>query len=162
MEKLKAVMHEVAPGAEFMGSFLDENMDALYREEEMIAQVFGLSAGIAVVLSCLGLFAVALLVIEQRTKEIGIRKVLGASISGIIIALARGFLKLAAVALIISLPLAWLLMRQWLANYPIRTELSPWLFAGTGIAVLLTVLGTVSFQSIKAALANPVKALRSE
>jgi predicted permease len=162
MEKLKTVMHEVAPGAEFMGSFLDENMDALYREEEMIAQVFGLAAGVALVLSCLGLFAVALLVIEQRTKEIGIRKVLGASVAGIIIALARGFLKLAAVALVISLPLAWLLVRQWLANYPIRAELSPWLFAGTGVAVLLTVLGTVSFQTLKAALANPVKSLRSE
>ncbi len=162
MEKLKAVMQEVAPGTEFLGSFLDENMDALYREEEMIAQVFGLSAGIAVVLSCLGLFAVALLVIEQRTKEIGIRKVLGASISGIVVTLARGFLKLGAVALVIALPLAWFVMRQWLENYPIRTGLSPWLFAGVGAAALLTVLGTVSFQSIKAALANPVNSLRSE
>ena len=162
MEKLKAVMQEVAPGTEFLGSFLDENMDALYREEEMIAQVFGLSAGIAVVLSCLGLFAVALLVIEQRTKEIGIRKVLGASVGGIIVSLSKNFLKLAAVALVIALPLAWFVMRQWLENYPIRTGLSPWLFAGIGVAVLLTVLGTVSFQSIKAALANPVKSLRSE
>jgi ABC-type antimicrobial peptide transport system permease subunit len=162
MEKMKAIMQEVAPGAEFLGSFLDQNMDQFYRDEEKIARIFGLSAGIAIVLSCLGLFAVALLVMEQRTKEIGIRKVLGASVSGIIFSLSRNFVKLGAVALLISLPLAWLVLQKWLENYPVRTELSVWVFAGIGAAALLTVLGTVSFQSTKAALANPVKSLRSE
>jgi ABC-type antimicrobial peptide transport system permease subunit len=162
MEKMEAVMKEVAPGMAFMGSFVNENIDNLYREEAMESRLLGLSAGIAILLSCLGLFAVALLVMEQRTKEIGIRKVLGAGAGGIILSLSKNFLKLAAVALAIALPLAWLLTRQWLENYPVRTELSPWLFARVGIGVLLMVLGTVSFQSIKAALANPVNSLRSE
>jgi ABC-type antimicrobial peptide transport system permease subunit len=124
--------------------------------------MFSLAAGITILLSCLGLFAVALLIIEQRTKEIGIRKILGASIPGIILAISRSFIKLVLIALAIALPLAWLGLREWLAQYTIRTEISPWVFAGVGVAALLIALGTVSFHSIKAALANPVNALRSE
>jgi ABC-type antimicrobial peptide transport system permease subunit len=162
MDKLAGVWKEVAPQAEFKGSFLDQNVDAWYETEERLSQVFSLAAGITIVLSCLGLFAVALLIIEQRTKEIGIRKVLGASIPGIIVTISRGFAKLVLIALAIALPLAWFGLRQWLANYTIRTEISPWVFAGVGVGALLIALGTVSFHSIKAALANPVKALRSE
>lgn len=162
MDKLQRAWKEVAPQTEFMGSFLDQNVDAWYEEEERLSQVFSLAAGITIVLSCLGLFAVALLVIEQRTKEIGIRKVLGASVPGIVFTLSKGFVRLTLIALAVALPLAWLGLRQWLTHYPVRTEISPWVFAGVGVAALLIALGTVSFHSIKAALANPVKALRSE
>jgi ABC-type antimicrobial peptide transport system permease subunit len=162
MEKLQRAWKEVAPQTEFMGSFLDQNVDAWYETEERLSQVFSLAAGLTIVLSCLGLFAVALLVIEQRTKEIGIRKVLGASIAGIVFTLSKGFVRLVLVALAVALPLAWFLVGQWLKNYPVRTEVSGWVFAGVGVAALLLALGTVSFHSIKAALANPVKALRSE
>jgi ABC-type antimicrobial peptide transport system permease subunit len=162
MDKLQRVWKEVAPQAEFMGSFLDQNVDAWYEEEERLSQVFSVAAGLAIALSCLGLFAVALLVIEQRTKEIGIRKVLGASITGIILTLSKGFVKLVLIALALALPLAWFLVQQWLKHYPVRTEVSGWVFAGVGVAALLIALGTVSFHTFKAALANPVKALRSE
>ena len=162
MDKLQRAWKEVAPQTEFMGSFLDQNVDAWYESEKMLSQVFSLAAGLTIVLSCLGLFAVALLVIEQRTKEIGIRKVLGASITGIILTLSKGFVKLVLIALAVALPLAWFLVQQWLNHYPVRTEVSGWVFAGVGAAALLLALGTVSFHSIKAALANPVKALRSE
>jgi ABC-type antimicrobial peptide transport system permease subunit len=162
MDKLAGAWKEVAPQAEFQGTFLNQNVDNWYETEQRLSQMFSLAAGITILLSCLGLFAVALLIIEQRTKEIGIRKILGASIPGIILAISRSFIKLVLIALAIALPLAWLGLREWLAQYTIRTEISPWVFVGVGMAALLIALGTVSFHSIKAALANPVKSLRSE
>lgn len=162
MEKLKHLWAGIAPGAEFKGSFVDENIDALYRNEESMTMMFSFASGIAILLSCLGLFAVALMAIEQRTKEIGVRKVLGASIPGIILLLSRDFVKLVLAALVIALPLTWLLMQQWLAEYPYRIELSFWVFALVGICAIAVALATISFHSIKAALMNPVKSLRSE
>ena len=162
MEKLKEVWGEIAPGAEFTGSFLDENIDAWYRNEDSMAQIFSFASSIAILLSCLGLFAVALMAIEQRTKEIGVRKVLGASIPGIILLLSRDFVKLVLIALAIATPLTWFLMSQWLAEYPYRIEISIWVFVLVGLAAVLIALATVSFHSIKAALVNPVKSLRSE
>ncbi|UFH55932.1 ABC transporter permease [Spirosoma sp. KNUC1025] len=162
MEKLKGIWSEIAPGAEFTGSFLDENIDAWYRNEDSMAQVFSFASGIAILLSCLGLFAVALMAIEQRTKEIGVRKVLGASIPGIVLLLSRDFVKLVLIALAIATPLTWFLMSQWLAEYPYRIDISIWVFALVGVAAILIAVATVSFHSIKAALVNPVKSLRSE
>lgn len=162
MDKMKEVWKEVAPGTEFIGSFLDENIEAWYRDVERLFQIFGLASFVAILLSCSGLFAVALLVIEQRTKEIGIRKVLGASIPAIIFVLSKDFIKLVLIALAIAIPLAWFFMQQWLNEYPYQIEISIWIFIGVGIAATLIALLTVGYQSIKAALANPVKALRSE
>jgi putative ABC transport system permease protein len=162
MEKLKKVWNEITPESEFNGSFLDENTNNWYREEERLSKVFSLASGIAILLSCLGLFAVALIVIEQRTKEIGVRKVLGASISTLVIVLSRDFVKLVFVSILISTPLAWFLMQKWLDNYSYRVEINPWVFVGVGLAAILVAIVTVSFQSIKAALMNPVKSLRSE
>ncbi|MBC3789237.1 ABC transporter permease [Spirosoma utsteinense] len=162
MEKLQKIWAEVAPQSEFMGSFLDENVDAWYQNEEQLSQILSLASGIAILLSCIGLFAIALLMVEQRTKEIGIRKVMGASIPGIVLMLSRGFVKLVLIALCISVPLAWFGMRTWLNNYSYRIEISPWVFIGVGLSAILIALATVSFQSIKAALMNPVKSLRSE
>ncbi len=162
MDQLKNIWKEVAPQSEFMGTFLDENINAWYQNEEMLTRVFSLAAGIAILLSCLGLFAIALMVIEQRTKEIGIRKVMGAGISNLIFVLSQDFVKLVLIALAIAIPLAWFGMKSWLDNYPVRVEISLWVFVGVGIAAVLIALATVSFQTIKAALVNPIKSLKSE
>ena len=162
MDKLKHAWKEAAPRSEFLASFLDQNIDAQYKDEERLSQVFGFASGIAIVLSCLGLFAIALMVIEQRTKEIGIRKVLGASIAGIVVVLSRDFVKLVLAALLIALPSAWFFMQQWLNNYPYRIEISAGIFVLISLVILLVALLTISYQSIRAALMNPVKSLRSE
>ncbi|WP_310588374.1 FtsX-like permease family protein [Larkinella terrae] len=162
IEKLKTVWQEVAPQSEFIGSFMDENVDAWYQNEEQMAKICSLASGIAILLSCLGLFAVAMMVIEQRTKEIGIRKVMGASIPNIIVVLSRDFVKLVLIALLIALPIAWFLMNTWLDNYLVRIQISFWVFIGVSLSAVLIALATVSFQTIKAALVNPVKSLRSE
>jgi putative ABC transport system permease protein len=162
MEKMQQAWAEVAPQAEFIGSFLDENVDAWYQDEEQLSQVLSLASGVAMVLSCIGLFAIALLMIEQRTKEIGIRKVMGASVGSVVVLLSRDFVKLVLIALLIALPLAWYGMQLWLDNYSRRIVLSPWVFAGVGVGAISIALLTVSYQSVKAALMNPVKSLRSE
>ncbi|WP_338876138.1 FtsX-like permease family protein [Spirosoma sp. SC4-14] len=162
MAKLQQVWKEIAPQSEFIGSFLDENVDAWYQNEDMLSRIFSLASGIAILLSCIGLFAIALMVIEQRTKEIGIRKVLGASTPNIIVALSQDFIKLVLIALAIAIPLAWFSMQQWLNNYPYHVAISVWVFVLVGLAAILIALATVSFHSIKAALMNPVKSLRTE
>ncbi|MCY7358349.1 MAG: ABC transporter permease [Rudanella sp.] len=162
MNKLEKVWKEIAPQSEFMGSFLDENIDAWYQNEEQLFQIFSLASGIAILLSCIGLFAIALLMIEQRTKEIGVRKVLGASIPGVVLLLSREFVKLVLIALCIAVPLAWYGMQTWLNNYALRIAISPWVFVGVGLSAIVIALASVSFQTIKAALMNPVKSLRSE
>ncbi|GAB4016368.1 ABC transporter permease [Spirosoma migulaei] len=162
MDKLKDVWKEVAPQSEFIGTFLDENVDAWYQNEEQLSRICSLASSIAILLSCLGLFAVAMMIIEQRTKEIGIRKVMGASLANIIVTLSQDFVKLVLIALVIALPLAWFLMKTWLDNYLEHITISVWVFAGVGLAAVLIALATVSFQTVKAALVNPVKSLRSE
>ncbi|MGG7662991.1 ABC transporter permease [Dyadobacter sp. BHUBP1] len=162
MEKLKNVWKEITPESEFIGSFLDENTNNWYKEEERLSQIFSLASAVAVILSCLGLFAVALIVMEQRTKEIGVRKVLGASITSLVFVLSKDFVKLVLIAILIATPAAWYFMQLWLDNYPYRIEISPLVFVAVGFAAVLVAVATVSFQSIKAALMNPVKSLRSE
>ncbi|MPR34764.1 ABC transporter permease [Salmonirosea aquatica] len=162
MSKLEKIWREVAPEAEFMASFLDENIDEWFQNEERLTQIFVMASGITILLSCLGLFAVALLVIEQRTKEIGIRKVMGATVASVVMLLSRDFLKLVLIALLIAVPMAWFGMQKWLDNYTSRIEINVWVFVSVGVAALLIAWLTVSYQSIKAALMNPVKSLRSE
>ena len=162
MDKLKGVWKEVAPQAEFIASYMDENTDSWYKEEERLSQIFSLASGIAILLSCLGLFAVALMVIEQRTKEIGVRKVLGASIPSIVYTLSEDFVKMVILSILIATPLSWFLMQKWLDNYSYRIDISIWVFVLVGFSAIVIALVTVSFQSIKAALMNPVKSLKSE
>lgn len=162
MDKLKGLWKEITPESEFKGSFLDENTNNWYKEEQRLSLVFSLASGIAILLSCLGLFAVAMIVMEQRTKEIGIRKVLGASIPGLVLVLSRDFVKLVLIAIIIASPLAWFCMQQWLKDYPYRIDINPMVFVGVGLAAILIAILTVSFQSIKAALLNPVDSLKNE
>jgi ABC-type antimicrobial peptide transport system permease subunit len=162
MSRIQKAWEQAAPGTEFLGSFLDENVDALYEDQKHFSQLLTLASAIAVLLSCAGLFAMALLVMEQRTREIGIRKVLGAGIASIILALSKDFVKLVLISLSIAIPLALWLMHEWLADFPYAITMSAWVFVGVGVAALLIALLTISIHSIKAALANPVKALRQE
>jgi len=125
-------------------------------------QIILFGAILTIFISCIGLFGLSVLSAEKRTKEIGIRKVLGASVQQIVATLSTDFIKLVAIALIIAIPLVYIAANKWLQNYPYRIEMSWWLFASAGILVMLIALFTVSFQSIKAAIANPVKSLRTE
>ena len=162
LEMLKREWLQIAPKSEFQGSFLDENTDRWYRKEEKLSQMFSLAAGIAIVLSCMGLFAIALLTIQQRTKEIGVRKVLGASVGSIVALLSKDFLKLVLIAIMIASPIAWYAMNRWLQDFAYKIDIEWWVFALAGLLAVGIALLTVSFQSVKAALMNPVKSLRSE
>ncbi|MBN8823343.1 MULTISPECIES: ABC transporter permease [unclassified Spirosoma] len=162
METIKATWKTIAPKQEFIGSFLDENTERWYRREQRLANIFSSAAGIAILLSCMGLFAIALLTIQQRTKEIGVRKVLGASVSSIVTLLSKDFLKLVIAAILIASPIAWWVMDKWLADFAYKIDIEWWVFALAGVLAISIAFVTVSFQSIKAALMNPVKSLRSE
>jgi len=153
---------QINPAYPFDYHFLDEEYEKLYRNEMLIGSMVNTFGLVAILISCLGLFGLATYTAEQRTKEIGIRKVLGASVTGIVSMLSKDFLKLVLIATIIAWPLAWYVMQQWLQNFAYRTSFSWWIFALAGALAVFIALLTVSFQAIKAAVANPVKALRSE
>jgi hypothetical protein len=162
MELVKAAWKRVEPGAEFLGSFLDENIERTLRQEKVLTSIITSGAVIAIVLSCVGLFAISLLVVAQRTKEIGIRKVVGASAAAITILLSKDFLNLVAIALVIALPFSWLLVSKWLQGYAYRVPLTPWFFVIASVLAIVIAFVTISAQTIRAALASPVKSLRTE
>lgn len=146
----------------FNYEFLDDAFDNMYRQEQRVGKVAMTFAFLAILIACLGLFGLATYIAEQRTKEIGIRKVLGASISGILSMLSKDFMKLVLIAFIIAAPIAILMMNKWLQEFAYRINLSWWVFIVTGILALLVALITISFQALRAATANPVKSLRNE
>ncbi len=150
------------PGNPFDYFFVDEKYNEQYRTEQQYGQLFGVAAGLAIFIACLGLFGLATFMAQQRTKEIGVRKVLGASVLSITMLLSKDFLKLVLVAFVLAAPLAWWAMNRWLQNFADKTPLNWWLFAGAGLLASVIALLTVSFQSIRAALADPIKSLRSE
>ncbi len=150
------------PETPFDYTFLDDRFADLYKAERQQQMVFSIFAGIAIFIACLGLFGLSAFTITQRIKEIGIRKVLGASISSIAILISKEFLRLVAIAAVIAFPIAWYAMHNWLQDFAYRTSISWWVFVFAGIIALAIALTTVCFQAIKAALANPVKSLRSE
>ncbi|MVM31242.1 FtsX-like permease family protein [Spirosoma sp. HMF4905] len=162
MEVLKHEWKQIAPKQEFWGSFLNENTDRWYRREEQLSKMYGIAAGIAIALSCLGLFAIVLLSTEQRTKEIGIRKVLGASVMSVVTLISKDFLRLLLVAILIASPIAWYAMNQWLQEFAYRIDVEWWVLAGSGLLAIVIALLTVGYQSLNAALANPVKSLSNE
>lgn len=162
MNQVKNTWKKLAPNEEFKGSFINENVDRWFNKEERLSQIFSLAAGIAIMLSCMGLFAVALMIIEQRTKEIGVRKVLGASISSIVNLISVDFLKMVGIAFVIATPVAYYAMQKWLQDFANRTDLNWWIFALAGLLLVVIALLTVSYQSIRAALMNPVKSLKTE
>jgi putative ABC transport system permease protein len=162
MESVKAAWKTIAPKQEFIGSFLDENTERWYRKEQRLATIFTSAAVIAILLSCMGLFSIALISIQQRTKEIGVRKVLGASVPSIVGLLSKDFLKLVIIGIVIASPIGWWAMNKWLQDFAYKIDVEWWIFVLAGVLAIIIALVTVSVQSIRAALMNPVKSLRSE
>ena len=150
------------PDTPYEYTFLDENFEKLYQSEQKQGTIFTVFACIAIFIACLGLFGLSAFSITQRIKEIGIRKVLGASVTSIVGLLSKDFLKLVAIAAVIAFPVAWLAMSSWLQDFAYRTSISWWIFITAGIIAAAIALFTISFQAIKAAFANPVKNLRTE
>ena len=162
IKEVEQVWKTFAPAFSFEYNFLDESLDNLYRSEMRISKIFRYFTALAIFISCLGLFGLASFMAEQRTKEIGVRKVLGASVPGIVLLLSKEFGKWVLVANIIAWPIAWYAMSKWLQNFAYRTNITWTTFIiSAGIALLIALL-TVSYKSIKAALANPVESLRYE
>ena len=162
MHDLETAFKRTMTSSAFDYVFLDEQLDALYRSEQRMAKVALVFAGLAIFIACLGLFALAAFAAERRTKEIGVRKVLGASVAGITGLLAKDFLKLVLIAIVIASPVAYWAMNKWLTDFAYRIDIQWWMFAVAGAVAVAVAFLTVSFQSVKAALANPVKSLRSE
>ncbi|MBC7922754.1 MAG: ABC transporter permease, partial [Ferruginibacter sp.] len=162
LAKVAAVVKTNNPGYPFEYKFVDEEFDRYFRNELLIGKLAAVFALLAVFISCLGLFGLAAYTAERRTKEIGIRKVLGASALNLAGLLSKDFIRLVAIACLVAFPVAWWAMGKWLEDYTYRTPLHWWLFGLAGGAALLIALLTVSFQAIKAALTNPVKSLRTE
>jgi putative ABC transport system permease protein len=159
---LKNEWDNLNPETPFSYSFLDERFDATYREDKNTGMMLGIFAGLTIFVACLGLFGLATFTANQRTKEIGIRKVLGASVTGIVSLLSTDFLKLVCIAFVVAVPVAWLIMNRWLQDFAYRIDI-PWqAFVVAALAAISITLITVSYQAIKSALANPVKSLRSE
>jgi putative ABC transport system permease protein len=160
--RLRAVGEQFDPSHPFEYNFLDERLADFYERETRLATLFAIAAILAVVIACLGLFGLASFTAEQRTKEIGVRKVLGASVPGIMLLLSKDFVKLVGIAFVIAAPLAYFAMHRWLADFAYRIEISWWIFLMAGLTALGIALLTVSYQSIRAAMADPVKSLRYE
>ncbi len=159
---VKAAWKIIEPNAEFQGSFLNENIDRTLSNERTMITMIGSGSVLAIILSCIGLFAMSMLIVSQRRKEIGVRKIVGASVSAITVLLTKDFLKLVVLAFLIATPIAWWAMNKWLQNYVYRIDLDIWMFlmAG-GISVLIAML-TIAGKTIKAATSNPVNSLRTE
>jgi putative ABC transport system permease protein len=162
IKKIEAVIRRDNPSYPFTYQFADEQFNKMFLNEQLISELSRIFAALAIIISCLGLFGLAAFTAERRTKEIGIRKVLGASVAGITTLLSKDFLQLVAISCIVAFPAAWWMMHNWLQNYKYRIGISWWIFLAAGISALLIALITISFQSIKAAVANPVNSLRTE
>ncbi len=159
---IESVIKTNNPGYPFDYQFVDDSFNQNFRSEIMIGRLSRVFAVLAIVISCLGLFGLAAYTAERRTREIGIRKVLGASVAGITRLLSKDFLRLVAISALIAFPVAWWFMHKWLQNYHYRVTISWWVFVVAGVAALLIAVLTISAQSIRAAVANPVKSLRTE
>jgi ABC-type antimicrobial peptide transport system permease subunit len=159
---IKPIVERYNPSLPFEYSFVDEDFSRKFTSENQIAKLAGIFAGLAILISCMGLFGLAMFMAERRTKEIGIRKVLGASITSLWALLSKEFVWLVFLACLIASPLAYWLMHDWLQKYDYRIDISWWVFAIAGLVAVAIALFTVSTQAIKAALRNPVRSLRSE
>jgi putative ABC transport system permease protein len=162
LSDLKKQWNAFAPPGPLEYNFLDEQFASLYANEERTQQIFSAFAILAIIIASLGLFGLSAFVIEQRTKEIGIRKVLGASVKNVLLLVSKEFLLLVGIAFIISIPVTVWAMHAWLQDFAYRVNISASVFVIAGIAVFFIALITISFQAIKAAIANPVKSLRTE
>jgi putative ABC transport system permease protein len=160
--QVEQLWKKMAPAQPFSYRFMDDDFNEVYRSEQRVGQIFITFAAISIVIGCLGLFGLSAYTAERRTKEIGVRKVLGASVTNIVALLSKEFLRLIIIAIIIGIPIAWFGMNRWLNDFAYHVDLAWWMFLGAGAIAVTIALLTVSFQSIKAALTNPVKSLRSE
>jgi putative ABC transport system permease protein len=160
--RVEKLWKQLAANEPFDYEFMDQNFDALFRSEQRMGEVFTIFSGLAIFIACLGLFALAAFTAEQRTKEIGIRKAMGATTFGLAVLLSREFTKLVLVAFVPASVVAWFVVHKWLSAFAYRVEISPLIFVGSGVIALFVAWLTVSFQSIKAASSNPVQSLRYE
>jgi putative ABC transport system permease protein len=159
---VKKTWNQFTPDYPLEYNFLDESFNQMYKADDKLKSLLSIFTAVTIFVGCLGLFGLAAYAAERRRKEVGIRKVLGASVKGIVLHLSKDFIKLVLIALIIASPIAWYLMNKWLQNFPYRVNISWWIFILSGLMTVLIALITVSFQSIKAATNNPVKSLRTE
>jgi ABC-type antimicrobial peptide transport system permease subunit len=162
LPKIEEVFKQIVPSAHFDYKFVDEEYARKFSQEERIGQLSGIFSVLAIFISCLGLVGLASFIAEQRTKEIGIRKVLGASLSSLWQMQTKEFVALVILSCLIAIPISYYLMNSWLEKYAYRTEISPWIFLITCAGALLITLMAVSYQAVKAALMDPVQSLRNE
>lgn len=162
LDDVQAFWKASYPGYPFEYTFLDEEFDQLYKDDRRALSFSFIFGGLSILISCLGLLGMVMVTAQQRTKEIGVRKVLGASVSGIVAMLSQDFVKLVLIAIIIGSPIAWWAMNKWLQDFAYRIDIEWWMFALAGILAVVIALLTVSFQAVKAAVANPVDSLRDE
>jgi putative ABC transport system permease protein len=150
------------PGNLFDYYFLDEKFNKQYANDQLFGKAFSIFSGFAIFIACLGLLGLALFATAQRTKEIGVRKVLGASVGNIVLLLSKDFILLVLAAFVIAAPIAWLIMHQWLQDFAYRIQIEWWVFAIAGVLAVTIALATISVQAIRAAVSNPVRSLRAE
>jgi ABC-type antimicrobial peptide transport system permease subunit len=162
IKSIQTIFKKYAPDQPFEYKFVDDDYAVKFADEERIGKLSGIFTMLAIIISCLGLFGLTSFVAEQRKKEIGVRKVLGASVLSVWNLLSKDFVLLVAISFLIAVPLSYYFMHNWLQNYTYRTQLSWWIFIAAGVGAIVITLITVSIQAIKAALANPVASLRSE
>jgi predicted permease len=162
LAKIEEVLNTYNPGFPFEYNFVDDSFNAKFKSEQMIGDISKIFAILAIVISCIGLFGLTAYMAEQRKKEIGVRKVLGSSVFKIVKLLYKDFLRLIFIALVLAIPLAWIIMHNWLQDYAYRINISWWIFALAGFMVISIAIITISFQAVKAATANPIKSLRTE
>lgn len=162
IQHIEKTWKAIVPQVPFQYSFVDEKLANQYGNEKKMEGVFYVFSGLSLLIACFGLFGLSIFVVERKIKEIGVRKVLGASVSGIVTLLSKDFLKLVLIAFVIATPLSWIFMNNWLEDFAYRIDIDWWIFAVAGALAMLIALLTVSFQSIKAAITNPVKNLRTE
>ena len=162
LSKIESKWKTFVSGEPFDYDFLDASFESLYRSEQRMGSIFSIFTGLSLFIACLGLFGLSAYIAERRIKEIGVRKVLGASVPNVVTLLSKDFLKLTLVAAVIAFPIAWWWMNKWLEDFAYRINITWTIFLFSGLCTLLIALLTVSFQAIKAAIANPVKSLRTE
>jgi ABC-type antimicrobial peptide transport system permease subunit len=162
LQSVKKIWEETFPNFVYEYKFLDDKIESFYKQESQLSDLYKIFAVIAIFLSCLGLYGLASFMAVQRIKEVGIRKVLGATATSIIYLFSKEFILLISIAFVIAAPIAWYFMNNWLQDYVYRINVSWWLFAAGGLVAIIIALATISFQAIKAAIANPVRSLKTE
>ena len=159
---IEKIWNRLAPHRPFMYSFLDDNFNRQYQRDFIFRKLFTTFSCLAILIACLGLLGLATYTAERRTKEIGIRKVLGADVQTIVLLLSNDFIKLVLISIIIATPVSWYAMNQWLSGFAYKMDIQVWMFVLAGVIALSIAVFTISYQSIKSAMVNPVNSLRSE